>query len=504
MGLRRNTIANYAGEGYTALIGVIVLPLYLQFLGAEAFGLVGFFLLLQAWLYLLDFGLSPTLAREVAYAKGLAGGLLDFGRMLRSIELIFLFLATALAVGIYWASGKISHQWIDSQTIAEETISYCITLMGITIALRLFSSLYRSGIRGLEDQVWLNFANVLIVSARFIGALAVMRLISADIRVFFELQILVGIAEVIILGFRLYGRLSLGLLEIPIRIHWPSLRNVAPFALSIAYTAGIWVMLTQFDKLVLSGILPLDEFGYFSLVSLIAGGVLVMTGPIVQAILPRMTSLLAEGRRDEMLHVYRNASQLVAVLAVSTALVIGTYSEVLLYAWTGDRAAARWGAEVLPWFVFGNAFLALSAFQYYLQNAFGELRLHVIGTTISVVIQVPIIYYAATNYGAVGAGIAWFGIRLVWFAVWAPIVHGRLAPGLHLVWISKDLLPVVVVAGLTIAALVKLVAIDLSDGRLVLASMLVALGLVELAAAAASSEFARSLISEFLSRLRGE
>ena len=38
-----NALANFIGLGYATVIGLAILPLYLQYLGAEAFGLVGFF-----------------------------------------------------------------------------------------------------------------------------------------------------------------------------------------------------------------------------------------------------------------------------------------------------------------------------------------------------------------------------------------------------------------------------------------------------------------------------
>jgi O-antigen/teichoic acid export membrane protein len=218
---------------------------------------------------------------------------------------------------------------------------------------------------------------------------------------------------------------------------WSAVRSVAPFALSIAYTAGIWVLVTQTDKLVLSGVLSLAEFGYFSLVALVAGGITMLSGPISQAIMPRMTMLLAQGKTDEMLRYYSQGSQMVALISFSVALMIGLYAEPLLYAWTGDREAANWGAEVLLWFALGNGVLAIGAFQYYLQSCFGQLRLHVIGSTISAVIQVPLIYFAAVNYGAVGAGIAWFSFRTLWFLWWTPIVHSRFVPGFHLKWLPE-------------------------------------------------------------------
>ena len=74
--LKRNLIANYLGQGWTALMGLAFVPLYIQYLGIEAYGLIGLFAVLQAWLALLDMGLTPRRFQVRALAsrgQGAAG-----------------------------------------------------------------------------------------------------------------------------------------------------------------------------------------------------------------------------------------------------------------------------------------------------------------------------------------------------------------------------------------------------------------------------------------------
>ena len=70
MSVKRNIVANYAGQLYATLIGILLVPLYVRYMGVEAYGLVGFFTMLQGWFMLLDMGLTPTLGREAARFKG--------------------------------------------------------------------------------------------------------------------------------------------------------------------------------------------------------------------------------------------------------------------------------------------------------------------------------------------------------------------------------------------------------------------------------------------------
>ncbi|MEN8215666.1 MAG: hypothetical protein ABFS56_04685 [Pseudomonadota bacterium] len=61
--IKLNIIANFAGKAWTVLMSLAFVPLYIKFIGVEAYGLIGFFVTLQAVFGLLDLGLSTTLFR---------------------------------------------------------------------------------------------------------------------------------------------------------------------------------------------------------------------------------------------------------------------------------------------------------------------------------------------------------------------------------------------------------------------------------------------------------
>ena len=71
MYLKKNIIANYLGQGWRVLLGLVFIPLYIKHLGVEAYGLIGVFAILQAWLGLLDMGLKSALGRKIGTEPGL-------------------------------------------------------------------------------------------------------------------------------------------------------------------------------------------------------------------------------------------------------------------------------------------------------------------------------------------------------------------------------------------------------------------------------------------------
>ena len=199
-----------------------------------------------------------------------------------------------------------------------------------------------------------------------------------------------------------------------------------------------------------------------------------------------------------MLRMYSRGSQIVTFVTFAVALMIGLYAEQLLYAWTANYEVSIWGAEILFWFSLGNGVLAIGAFQYYLQIAFGQLRFHVIGSTISVLIQVPIIYYASINYGALGAGISWFSFRVLWFILWTPIVHRKFAPGFHLKWLFRDILPIVGTLSMVALVMLNLFDLSLDQSRLLIFLKLAILGGGLMIFSAWSVPFVRYHLTQFI------
>ncbi|MDE5039685.1 lipopolysaccharide biosynthesis protein, partial [Francisella tularensis subsp. holarctica] len=75
---------------YTSLTGIVILPVYLQHLSHDAFGLIGFFTDFQTWLRLLDVGITPTLSREVSHVRGSTDDYHYLRKLVRSVELFFI------------------------------------------------------------------------------------------------------------------------------------------------------------------------------------------------------------------------------------------------------------------------------------------------------------------------------------------------------------------------------------------------------------------------------
>jgi O-antigen/teichoic acid export membrane protein len=102
--LKQNVAANVLGQGWSALMGLAFIPVYIQYLGIEAYGLIGLFAVLQTWLSLLDMGLGQTLGREMARFTSGYHSPQSIRNLLRSLEVIMYAMAVLMAAAIVFSS----------------------------------------------------------------------------------------------------------------------------------------------------------------------------------------------------------------------------------------------------------------------------------------------------------------------------------------------------------------------------------------------------------------
>lgn len=463
--LLRNTIANYVGQAYNTGCGIIVAPLYLLYVPPEEFGLIGLFLILNSTIYLLSSGLVPVLARQAAIFKVKGRAHADeFFNLLRGIEWLSVVLAVVtLAVCLVGADWFLN-QWLKSDKLNQDVGIYSLQIMGFILATRWGISVYSSGLAGLERQVTLNQINVLFTTLRWPGGLALMASGLFGIMDFFTYQAIVSLLELALTAALFYR-------AIPARrradqgdraaapeervAFMTTIRNNLTFTLGTFYTVMAWAMLTQYDKILASRSMSLELYGYFAFAILVANGADRIAQPIGQAILPRLTIYVNEGDDERANALYSQATQFMAIASLSVAVIFAFFAQPVIFAVSGNSAMADGGAVFLAWFGLGSGILTLSSLLLILQNAYGHIRVHILASTLSMVVQVPLITFIALHFQAYWIGIAWAAMRLLAFVISAPIVHLKFS-GIPLSrWLLRDIgLPLLgaVIAGLACLA----------------------------------------------------
>src|SRR5579871_3808137 len=203
--IKRNVVASYVGQLYSVLISVVMAPVYLSYMGAEAYGLIGFFTMLTGWFQLLDMGLTPTVIREAAVYRGGETSVAKLRMFIRGLEIIFGIVSITTAVIFVLLTHRIATGWLKVGKLSIIDVQICIGIMGALVPLRWVGGLYRGVLVGFERMTWLAVFNILLATLRFVGVLAVFALFGVNIKYFFAYQFIVSVID--LLGVLIMSRL---------------------------------------------------------------------------------------------------------------------------------------------------------------------------------------------------------------------------------------------------------------------------------------------------------
>lgn len=436
MSLKKNMVANYLGQGWAALMGIAFVPLYIKYLGMESYGLIGVFAVMQAWLTLLDMGMTPTLNREMARFTAGAHTAQSIRDLLRSLEVLCFGVAIIIAVLVWFASGWLGENWLHAEKLSIEEVGQAIAIMGLLIALRFVESIYRGAILGLQKQVWINVTNASLATTRSIGAVMVLAWWSPTIHAFFLWQIVVSITTVVIFAIAVHQFLPRA--KQPSSFSWPVIKGVWKFAGGMLATTVLVLLLTQVDKVLLSRLLSLESFGYYMLAATVASMLYQLIAPVTQAFYPRFTELVTKGDTATLIASYHRSSQLISVVIIPAAFLLVFFGEEILRLWTGNDALAHQAAPLLALLALGTMFNALMNIPYYLTLAYGWASFAVRVNIVAVLVLVPAILWATPRYGAVGAAWVWVMLNASYLIIAVHFIHRRLLPTEKWRWYWKD------------------------------------------------------------------
>lgn len=493
MTLSRNLLAGMASSAWAALVGLAVVPLYLKYLGIEAYGLIGFFSTVQALLWILDLGLAPTINREVARCSA-SGHFREAGVLLHTLAIIYWSMGAAIFFFLAALSPLVSEYWLQSRNLPSENITHAVMLMGLIIACRWPVGLYQGALMGAQRLAISSGITISMISVGNFGAVAVLAFVSPTIEAFFIWQACVGLVYAATMrwaAWRIIGRSD------DVRFNVDELKRIWRFSAGVSGLALSASILMQMDKVLLSRILSLEDFGKYALAGVVTSGLYVLLAPIFNAIYPRFSALIASGDTETLTRLYRIGTRLLSAVIFPIATLAGVFAEDLVYLWTGNLEISTEVAPILALLLMGTAINGVMIFPYALQLAYGAVRLPLMICLILIVSMVPMTFVLAMAYGAIGGASAWVIMNSAYLVMGSWLTHRVLLKEIGFKWLLWD-------AGVPLAfslLVIRVVGERLHDlGQSHVANLLMASGVALLgilASILASPRLVRMLRSSF-------
>ncbi len=434
--IKWNVIWNLFASIWLSCLNIALVPLFIRFMGIEAYGLVGFFATIQAALNLLDFGLSPAINRQMARYAVQPEKRQEARDLVRTLEVGYWGLALLIGGGIFLLSYFIAYYWLQTVQLPQLVVQQAIMLIGLVAACQWPLSFYSGGLQGLQKQVLLSKITIYAITFRFCGAAIVLWLVSPTITAFFIWQAIASAAHT--LAVTIFFWRSLPTTEQLPRFQIGLVRVIGQFAGGMGAITVVTLVLVQLDKIILSKMVPLEMLGYYTLAGLVSNGLAMLGGPIFNALFPSFSELVAKGDLLKLREMYHRGSQLMAVIVLPVAVILVIFSQDIILLWTGEKSTAEYIHYVVIFLVLGTALNSLMSLPYALQLAHGWTGLTFYINLLAIFAVIPLFIFFISLYGVVGAASVWFMLNSMYVLVAIPIMHRRLLPGEQWRWYLED------------------------------------------------------------------
>lgn len=427
--VKASLMASFIARFLGAIVGIIAIPLYIKLIGIESYGLIGVFASLQAIVSLFDFGLGPTIIREFGKSSNTPSDFQRLSDLAKACEVVYLVLATVICSLLLVATPWIVDSWININDLNPSHVKQALYIGVIALSVQWPATLYSSGLIGLQKQITLATFSTVITLLRVVSSLLALYLVAPTIEIFFIVNLAFSIIQVIILRLLMWHQL-------PKANSWSfckvRLSELKGFIGVMSVIALCSILLTQLDKLILSNVLTLKEFGVYSLIGTLAGGIYISVSPVFSVIYPKLSALIHSGSEKEVLDFYHKSAQLLSLILIPLVTMIIFFSKDILWAWTGDLKLTSLASLPLIFLVVGNALNGMMNVPYALQLAYGKPKLALINNIAAILFLLPSIYFLATKYGISGGAFAWLILNILYVIVSQYVTHRKL--------FNKDLL----------------------------------------------------------------
>ena len=434
--IKVNIVANLIGKVWSAGITILLIPFYIRFIGIESYGLIGFYGTLIGSMALLDLGLSTTLNRELAKYAHESKSPKEIRDLTFSLECIYWCIGFFICCMVIVLSGLISLHWVKAEHLSVDTVKNSVMLMGGVFAFQWPISLYSGGLTGLERQVLNNIIMVVMTTLRAAGVLIILRYVSPTIEAFFIWQAGISCLYVLIIRWSFWSKMpKFNTNAVFSRVQ---IKTIWRFAAGMTGISVVSFFLAQIDKIVLSKILPLSQFGYYILAFSAAASINLFVSPISITFFPRFASLIASNRIIELRILYHQACKFIAAFIFPVFFVLVFFAEDILRIWTKNSVTTQNTYLLARILAAGCLMNSLMVIPYNLLIAYGRTKFTFYQNTIAAIILVPMLFLWTHWYGAIGATFVWVSVNAGYIVISQPIMHRSLLKGDLWRWYWND------------------------------------------------------------------
>jgi O-antigen/teichoic acid export membrane protein len=413
--LFKNVAYNVIGQGIVLALGFVGVKFIYGRLGPDAFGIIYFNLVLTGVLTTaLELGVLSTTVRQVS--AHFADDRHYVERLIRTASLFYWGVGVILMIAVFIAAPLLVDKWVNLKSISPSTATTMLRFLSVTTLIMLPRALYASLFQGRQRMELNNGIDVASSAIQQLGIILILAHGGDAFAVvqWIALSAVLSTLTYMMIAAQLFGYRAL----VPAYFHEIVQRN-GRFSAHLGVLSVVNIVLQQFDKVVVSKLLPIASVGYYSFASTVVVRISFAANAIGQAALPSFSSLHELGDARSLMVQYRKLQDLICfgMVPLFAAAVFGALP---VYSYLFNRQTA-W-LLLLPTTLLCLGFFlnATVIIPYTYSVALGRPDIASRSYVLAIFVVVPVTTTLIFLFGLTGAASSWIVYNLFLYAYMIP------------------------------------------------------------------------------------
>ncbi|EPW6861947.1 hypothetical protein ACWOVX_003349 [Vibrio vulnificus] len=403
---------NIAGRLVPAIITFATVPIYLSYIGETQYAFVGVLVTMQSMFILLDGGFSAGYLRRVAEFTIKKNSKKRLSNLTLSVEILFILISAIIYILMYNSLGWMVESWLKTDFVFSFD---ALKLIFAIVSIRFLILPYYACLKGFSKFDWVNTINITSSVAKFILALVLLETYTSDVISILIAFLVISFSETFIIRLMVFKLVPYK--DLSIQQGFVEILKIKRFIGGMALVSFLSALLSQLDKVVVSNILSLDSFSYYSIAALLATIPLIISTPIAGAIYPKLVQSVSI-RTNELEYQYLFASKYISVLVFPICCMVLFNSDFILYFWTNSESVMSEGSGPLSILIVANTILAIMSMPYFISLAYGDTSIPIRTNLIALILSLPAFYILGGKYNTIGVSIVWLSINFIFLFVY--------------------------------------------------------------------------------------
>ena len=328
--LSKNIIYNLLGQGLLLVLSLVAVRYIFRRLGEDALGIIYFTAILNAILCaVLEMGICSTTVREVSAHSGSNPGYIR--DVIRTFSLVYWGAYALLAVAIFLLAPFLVRNWVSLEAMNVAAAIHVLRVLGIASLVALPKSFYVSLFRGLQRMEFNNLIDVTTSGFQQFGTILILILGG---NVFHVVYWFAGCYGLSVLAYFFIAARFFSLRALVPGCSFDVVRKNLSFASRMMSVSVISTIHTNFDKLIISKLLPIGVVGYYGIAYGTAAKGMLLAGAVSQAAFPSFSALFRAGDHQSLISQYWKLQDflclgMVPILAIIPFVLLPLFSYVL-------------------------------------------------------------------------------------------------------------------------------------------------------------------------------